>query len=310
MSGILALVGALFAGTQGAVLALLFAVGLSVFGPRLSARWMLSRRGARQLHPRDPIARMVADLTRRAGVPTPAVYVVPSPTPNAFTAGEGRDAVLGISPSLVRMMSRRELRGVLAHEVAHLVHRDTRVMRTAATFRSLTHSMASFGLLLALLQLPLALFGAPTLPLSALLVMLFAPTLSGALELMLARDREHDADAAAARLTGDPRALASALLRLDARERSMLRWLPFGAPRVPEWLRTHPPTGERVRRLLAMRVEEAEPADAHHPSPAAERPEITPVHVVGSRKPRRGRVVFEMDRPAGWAEPRKRRAAS
>ncbi|MFW5876210.1 MAG: zinc metalloprotease HtpX [Myxococcota bacterium] len=262
LTGLMATVGWLLAGPWGVVLAGGTAGVLLMVSPRVPTRWVLRMHGARALHPAEAtwLFETVHALAARAGVPrSPHLYLLPSPSPTAFAVGERDDAALALSTGLVRLLSPRELEAVLAHELSHIRHRDTFVMRLASTFGAITRSLRAVGLLLLVLYLPMVAAGEAHFSFFAVILLLAAPVITDALQLALARSRELDADLGAVRLTGDPVALASALVRLEHASRGLWeRLLGVHVPTVPPWLRTHPSTEERVRRLRAL-----EPPDDH-----------------------------------------------
>lgn len=296
--GLLSLVGFVLGGQGGAVVALLSAGLFVAFAPRLSAPWVLRRGGARPLSPSEApgLHRTVRELAAAAGIDPPALMLLPTPIPNAVTVGEGPDQTLAVSAGLLRELSPAELRAVLAHEIMHLAHGDTSTLRLVAVLEALTASMSRIGVLLAFLQLPLLWVGA-SLPWAAVLLLVFAPLLSVLLRLALSRSREFDADLGAAQLTGDAEALVSALRKLEAFERRARWWAPWGVPDLPEWLRTHPDTEERIARLEAL----AKRAASGRASRS--RPEQPSRATRGPRRPlpRRGPVLV-VERPPGFSE--------
>ena len=224
--------------------------------PRIPVGAVLSTYGARPLPPyaAPGLHRAVAVLARRAGLPRPpALFLVTSPVPNAFTVGRRDDAALAITDGLLALLGGAELLGVLAHEISHLQSGDTSVIGFSRSLGRLARVLVPVGLLVLLVGAPLAVSGAAgPLALGAAIVLLpFAVT---ALETAFARSRELDADLGAARLTGDPEALARALEVLDvAADQGWLRLLVPGRRAADPWiLRTHPATEERVRRLRAL----------------------------------------------------------
>ena len=260
------LLGCLLAVAAGLAWLLLGALGLTwtlalgavvlLLRPRIPSQVVLA------MYRAQPVPRVVApelhwmvdELTERAGLHhRPELYYVPSQVPNCFCVGHGRDAVLAVTDGLLRTLTRRELAGVLAHELSHLRAGDTRVMSLTDVISRVTQGLALLGMVGFLVALPLALGGDPRLfLLCAVLVAL--PVVVTLLQLALSRSREFDADLAAARLTGDPEGLAAALEVLDARtgriwERILL---PRGALPDPLLLRTHPLTSDRTRRLREL----------------------------------------------------------
>ncbi len=156
-----------------------------------------------------------------------------------------------MSPALLRGLAPREVIGVLAHEMSHLQNGDLGVMRLGETVRRLTRSMTTIGMFLLFLNLPLMLLGAVHVPWLAVLVLVLAPWAVGALSLALSRSRELDADLGAVNLTGDPTSLASGLTKIEAYSRGPW-WMAMFQMDIPDSLRTHPRTEERVARLMEM----------------------------------------------------------
>ena len=205
------------------------------------------------------LMQLIAELARRAGMPhTPRLYYLPSDVMNAFTAGTTKNAAIALSDGLIRRLDWRELSGVLAHEMMHIVNSDTRLMAFADLTSRLTGFLSLTGQILLLINLPLLILGEGTLPWPPILLLIFAPTLSSLVQLALSRSREYEADLGAAALTGDAVGLASALTKLEASHHGLLARLFHPVPRIPDpsILRTHPPTEERVRRLLEIAREQ------------------------------------------------------
>ena len=247
--GLLALqaagVGYLIAGVPGIVVALglggLVASGVQAASPRTVLRWM----GARAMGRREaPTLQRIAEvLAHRAGLAVaPRLALIPSPIPNAVAMGSADDPVVAVTQGLLRQLPPREVAGVLAHEISHLVHGDVRLLRMADGFSRLTRGAGQLGLLF-------GLFGAVVARLDlvgmGLLLALGPPTATWMI-LALSRQREYAADRAAARLTGDPLGLAIALRRIDA---STSGWGWARGPAVAPGWRTHPATEDRVARL-------------------------------------------------------------
>jgi heat shock protein HtpX len=238
---------------------ILIAVGSALLlAPRLSPEWLLRLSGATPLQPsRAPeLYRALQLLARRAGLERlPTLYYVPRRVPNAFSVGGPDHAAIGLTAGILRQMSFEELVGILAHELAHVRHNDLRVMQLADSLARLTGSFSFVGALLLLVNLPMMAAGGAPFPWLGVLGLVFSPTLTALLQLGLARTREYAADLEGARLTGNPRALASALRKLERAQSGFLELL-FLRPRhgpAPTWLRTHPATDERIRRLLELK---------------------------------------------------------
>lgn len=253
----------LIAGNGGVVWSLVLVAVAVVMGGRAPARMILARTGAGLLRRGQApgLYRMLDELYRRAGLTIePVLYYVPSRALNAFAVGDRDGGGIAVSAGLVQTLRPRELAGVLAHEVSHLRHNDTRVMSMAAAMSQLTAMGATFLQVFLILMLPWVVTGQAAVPWLVLLVVAAAPTASTLLQLALSRNREFTADLEAAALTGDAHGLASALEVLDRHQGSWLESL-IGRPRGPftDWLQTHPPTRERIRRLLDLGPPEPEP---------------------------------------------------
>ena len=195
--------------------------------------------------------RLVGLLAERAGLARmPRIYRVPAPALNAFAAGSRGHPAHALTRGLRASREPRALAGVRAHELSHVRARDVWVMTLAAVVGRMTSLMSFFGQLLLFVLLPISLFTGHGVPLLAVGLLIFAPTISGLLQLALSRTREYDADVAAVQITGDPRGLASALAKLERQRGGWMQRL-FMA-RAPSWLMTHPSTDERIRRLMAL----------------------------------------------------------
>lgn len=258
MGGFMALLGWLLWGESG-VWMMLFTTALGVvFNPGISPRWVMRLYGARPLR-REQAPELfdtVEQLARRAGLERPPeLYWVPSSMLNAFAVGTPAHSAVAVTDGLLRNLDLRELTGVLAHEISHVRNRDLWVMGLADLFSRATSTPSLFGQFLLLANLPLILLGGAVISWSAILLLVFAPTLSGLAQLALSRTREYDADLNAARLTGDPDGLASALAKIERVQGSWLERIFLPGRRVPEpsLLRTHPETADRIARLMELK---------------------------------------------------------
>ncbi len=258
MIALLGALGLLLAGTGGLFWAGVLTVPFLLLGRRVSPHLALRLYGARPLSEATApgLYRIVRDLARRAGLPAvPRLYLVPARALNAFSVGSRDDAAVGITEGLLGALSVRELTGVLAHEITHVQHNDMRAMGLADLIARMTDVLSTIGQMLLFLNLPLLLLGGRGISWIAVGLLIAAPTLSGLLQLALSRTREFDADTGAAQLTGDPEGLASALYKMEAVQKSWLRRVLLPGERyeaAPSLFRTHPPTPERVERLLAL----------------------------------------------------------
>jgi heat shock protein HtpX len=271
------LLGWVFAGFTGFVASFLL-VGVGAWSlTRVPASWILRSSGARPLErfQAPGIVELTTVLAQRAGLPRlPRLYLLPAREPQAMAVGGPDDAAVAVTPALVQRLSPRELAGVLAHEITHLRHGDTRLMAAAHGFGRLASLAGQLGSFMLVANLLLFMLAARWLfhPAVVLLFML-APTVTGLLRLSLSRLREYEADLGAARLTGDPRGLASALERIELSKRGLLArlapWVPVPRRQAPALLQTHPPTSERVRRLLALEERRSRPAVPRRGQPVA-----------------------------------------
>jgi heat shock protein HtpX len=243
-------------------LALLFNLGTYFFSDRL----VLRMNRARAIGPEDEpgLHAMTAELAARAGIPMPRLYLMDDPSPNAFATGRNpAHGVVAVTTGLLQLMSARQIKGVVAHEIAHIKHRDILVASLAAALASMVSWVAQ------MFQFA-AIFGggshdedAPS-PLAMLALAIVAPIAAMLVQLGISRSREYLADSLGARLTGDHASLASALVRLAlGAERIPAHVQPAtaslfivnplaGGGALMNLLSTHPPIAERVRRLRAM----------------------------------------------------------
>jgi heat shock protein HtpX len=199
---------------------------------------------------------IVEQLSQRAGLPMPRVYISPAAAPNAFATGRGpRHSAVCVTAGLRQMLNDEELRGVIAHELSHVKNRDILISTIAAILAGAISSITY-----------MAMWGNDdrrSNPLIALLLMILAPIAALLIQLAISRSREFEADRSGAELVGDPRGLARSLQKLDAANRriplpvpdaqsSLFIVQPLTGSNVAKLFRTHPPTEERVARLMAM----------------------------------------------------------
>ena len=241
------------------------------FQPTIPPSAIMSLYGARPHDPRavPELGRIIGLLAQRADLPVaPDLYYLPSTTLNAFAVGSRNKAVVCMTDGLLRRLDLRELAGVLAHEISHIRNNDLRIMGLADLLTRFTTVMSYVGIFLLVLNLPLILTGSAHVPWLAVLLLIFAPTLGSLLQLGLSRAREYDADLDAAGLTGDPVGLARALEKLERYQGRFWEELIMPGRRIPEpsLVRTHPPTEDRIRRLLELTPAEQLPGLAAHPT--------------------------------------------
>ncbi len=274
MTGLTVLVvaiGSYFGGSGGAVLAFVLAAAMNLGMYWFSDRAVLRMYRARVIGPQDApeLYQMVDRLRQRAGLPMPTVAVAPSEQPNAFATGRNPDhAVVCVTAGIVRALPPRELEGVIAHELAHIQHRHMLVGAVAATMAgaiAMLASIARWGLIL-------GGFGGRDdrgdNPFALLIMAIVAPVAAAIIHMAISRQNEYQADATAARITGDPQGLAGALQRIESHARriplpvnpaaAQLAIInPLSGGRgggIMGLFRTHPPTEERVARLRGMQI--------------------------------------------------------
>lgn len=257
IGAIMAVCAWLLFGQSGVLWAFVLIGVLLLLSPRIAPELIMRMYGARRVSPGQgaPVIRVVEELARRAELPaTPQLYVIPSPVINAFATGARSDALIAVTHGMLNKLDPRELTAVLAHEMAHIRNNDLWIMNLADTMSRFTHFMSMMGGLLFLFSLPLVLMGSPPISLLGLLLLYFAPAATGLMQLGLSRAREYDADLEGAQLSGDPRGLASALHKIEAYQGGIFEriFLPGRNVPVPSVLRTHPPTEERIKRLLEL----------------------------------------------------------
>lgn len=251
MVAVLALTGWLIAGPDGLLVTAGVAAVAVALAPKVPPAVAMRLVGARPVHPdRAPgLYKLLLELSAAAGLAAPPVlYRIRGGGVTALSVGDGDRAAIALSDGMTTVMNGRELRGVLAHEVAHVAAADTALMTLAAVLGRVIHTLATFGLVAAIL---LALFTTAVVPFWLVLAIAAAPWAATLLHLSLSRRREFAADAEAARLTGDPQGLALALVKLETLPRMGLARLirPNGWDKGG-WLRTHPTTKARIERLV------------------------------------------------------------
>lgn len=202
------------------------------------------------------LVRMVHGLADRAGLPHPRVYIAPHPAPNAFATGRNpANGVVCVTGGLLRMLDRDELAGVIAHELGHIKHRDILISTVAATIAGAITMLAWFAMFFG--------GGDRRNPWAALLMILLAPIAAALIQMAISRSREYAADAEGAEIAGSPHGLANALRKLSmANERIPLRVnpshenlfivAPLTGSDMANLFSTHPPTEERIARLMSM----------------------------------------------------------
>ena len=261
LTGILVVIGFAIGGASTALAFLVIGALINFFSYWFSDRIALRMAGAKPVSENDApgLYSIVRELTTRADLPMPSIYVIPQDQPNAFATGRGPNkAAVAVTSGIMKLLSEDELRGVISHELAHIRHRDILVQSVAATVGGaitwIAYMMLWFG-------------GEDESPLSivaSLAMVLLAPIAASLIQLAISRQREYAADATGAEICGNPESLASALLRLQEGAKAIPMQVnqaaeplyivkPFSGGGIASLFSTHPPIEERVRRLRQMR---------------------------------------------------------
>jgi len=257
--------GRLIGGQAGMMLALLVALGMNFFSYWFSDQMVLKMYKAREVDETSApqFYGMVRELAQRAQLPMPRVYLIDEDAPNAFATGRNPEhAAVAATTGILRVLSERELRGVMAHELAHVKHRDILISTISATMAGAISMLANFAMFFGGRDSE----GRQSNPLVGILVAFLAPIAAGLIQMAISRAREFEADRGGAEISGDPQALASALnkihrfaqgLPMEAAERhpetaQMMIMNPLSGGGLAWLFSTHPATEERVARLLAM----------------------------------------------------------
>ncbi len=259
-------IGALIGGQTGMMVALVVALGMNFYSYWFSDKLVLKMYNAQEVDESSApqFYRTVRELAQRAQLPMPKVYLIEEDAPNAFATGRNPEhAAVAATTGILRVLSEAELRGVMAHELAHVRHRDILISTVSATMAGAISMLANFAMFFGGRNGE----GRSTNPIVGLLVMFLAPIAAGLIQMAISRAREFEADRGGAEISGDPRALASALQKihqyadgaipLQAAERhpetaQMMIMNPLSAGGLRGLFSTHPSTEERVQRLLAM----------------------------------------------------------
>ena len=259
-------IGGLIGGRQGMMLALAFAAVGNVLSYWFSDRMVLRMYNAREVDAGSApqLHATVAELAGRAGLPMPRVYVIDESAPNAFATGRNPDhAAVAVTTGLLQVLDASEVRGVLAHELAHVRHRDILISTISATMAGAISALANFALFFGGRDEE----GRPANPIASIALALLAPLAAALIQMAISRAREFEADRGGAEISGDPRALASALRRIDAAVHGtppfvvaeehpataqMMILNPLSGSSIGRLFATHPSTDERVARLLTL----------------------------------------------------------
>ncbi len=268
MAGIVALfmaIGAMVGGQQGMMIAFVIALGMNFFSYWFSDKMVLKMYNAQPVDETTApqFYRMVRELAQKADLPMPKVYLIDDPSPNAFATGRNpENAAVAATTGILQILSARELRGVMAHELAHVKHRDILISTISATMAGAISMLANFAVFFGGRDSE----GRPANPIAGILVMFLAPLAASLIQMAISRSREYQADRGGAEISGDPQALAMALdkihryaqgIPLAAAEAhpetaQMMIMNPLSGGGLRGLFSTHPSTEDRVARLMEM----------------------------------------------------------
>jgi heat shock protein HtpX len=280
MTALFGAIGYMVGGTGGMLIALAIAAAMNLFAYWNADKMVLSHFRAQEVDPRHPDPRVQAYLTdtltlaERAGLPAPKVYIIDNPQPNAFATGRNpENAAVAATSGLLGLLSRDEIRGVMAHELAHVKNRDTLTMTVTATIAGAIGMLANFAFF----------FGGNRNPIGGILIMILAPIAASLVQMAISRAREYEADRIGAEMGGDPEALARALqkiegyarqrVNMDAERNPAMAHLfiinPLSGHGADNLFSTHPNTKNRIAQLMQMTARFGCPTPRPEPSAAA-----------------------------------------
>ena len=265
MTALLMLIGDFFGGLQGMTLMLFVGVAINIYTYWNSDKLVLAHYQAQEVDRRSApkLYGIVERLAQRAGLPMPKVYIIDSPVPNAFATGRDPEhAAVAVNSALAEMLTEEELAGVLGHELSHVKHRDILISTVAASMAGAISTIAQWGMF----------FGGGSdeddrNPVATILVMLLAPLAAALIQMAVSRSREYMADKSGGEISGNPDALADALLKIEAyaERRTMPQATeatahmfiinPFSGKDMKSLFSTHPSTAERVQLLRQQAAE-------------------------------------------------------
>ena len=261
LSGLLVVIGFLIGGAGTAAFFLLMAFAINFFSYFFSDKMALAMSGAKPVSQAEApkLYTAVEELTARAGLPMPRLYVIPQDQPNAFATGRNpKHSAVAVTRGILNLLSEDELRGVLAHELTHIRNRDILIQSVAS----------AIGAAITYVAYMLLWFGnddnSPLALVGQFATFLLAPIAASIIQLAISRQREYAADAGGAEICGNPESLASALLRLEQGATAKPMQVnqaaeplyivkPFSSKGIAGLFSTHPPIEERVKRLRQMR---------------------------------------------------------
>ncbi|GGD96024.1 zinc metalloprotease HtpX [Caballeronia sp. LZ025] len=265
ITALFVVIGGMIGGSKGMMIALLIALGMNFFSYWFSDKMVLRMYNAQEVDETTApqFYRMVRELATRAQLPMPRVYLINEDAPNAFATGRNPEhAAVAATTGILRVLSERELRGVMAHELAHVKHRDILISTISATMAGAISALANFAMFFGGRDEE----GRPSNPIASIAVAILAPIAGALIQMAISRAREFEADRGGAQISGDPQALASALEKIHAyasgvpfpaaeahpATAQMMIMNPLSGGSIANWFSTHPATEERVARLMEM----------------------------------------------------------
>lgn len=267
LTGLFIAVGGLLGGRSGMMMAFVLALVMNFVSYWFSDKIVLKMYGAQPIGEAEApvVHRIVRGLATKARIPMPKLYLIPSEAPNAFATGRNpQHAAVAVTAGILRIMDERELEGVLAHELSHVLNRDILISTVAATVAgaiSMLANMAQWGMMFGGSRDD---EGRSTNPIALILTIILAPLAAMLIQMAVSRSREYQADASGAQLTKDPHGLASALgklgqasriVQMDANPATAHLFIvnPLSGRSLMSLFATHPPLEDRIARLEAMR---------------------------------------------------------
>ena len=260
LSALLMGIGSALGGSQGLIVGFFFAVATNFASYWFSDKIVLRMYNAQEVGPDSRLYQIVSRLASRAALPQPRCYIIPDPSPNAFATGRNPEhAAVAATQGILQILDDRELEGVLAHELAHVKHRDILISSIAATLAAAIMMLSRFAMFFGGGRSSDDREGAN--PVALLLMMILAPLAALLIQAAISRSREYDADAGGAAIAGNPLGLVSALKKIESASRAvpldanpatahMFIIKPFSISGVMGLFSTHPPTEARIQALL------------------------------------------------------------
>jgi len=269
LSVILVLIGNAVGGSSGAMLFFLISLAMNFFSYYYSDKVAIKMTGSQPVSEEEApqLYAIVRQLSQRAGIPMPRIYITPSPQPNAFATGRNpSNSAIAVTEGLLQILNKEELAGVLAHEIAHIKNRDVLIGTVAATFAgaiSMIANVIQWGAMFGMGRSDEEGGGGSLL--GGLLLAIIAPIAAMIIQMSISRSREYTADESGARVAGSARGLASALLKLQSAAQRIPMEVnpsashlfivhPLSGSSIANLFSTHPPIEDRVRRLNELRI--------------------------------------------------------